>query len=468
MSEQTIENPQPSEQLSDVLLVLDKEKKTIQAVTGVDKNGELQTVDADKKNQSQFMRVDRNGDVFSNFFSNFWRQLKNPTHFSFFKVPAPEAGDIAKAMQKQLDTPTKKGEAIMEKHAVKEPKQQQQENKKDMETKPTPVQTSEYRFKEEQIDWETMHNLGLSKERLEKAGVLDTLLRGYKTNLLMPVSLNLGSAVTRMDARLSLQSSADGRAVVAIHGIRKEPNLNMPFFGHTFTEEDKENLLTTQNMGRVVDLTHPKTGEKIASIISIDRLTNEVIALRQQWMKIPDAIKSVPLNAAQKQTLLEGKPLYLEGMISKKGKPFNASVQYNADKRFIEFIFDRDNTNKQTQNRQTSQRQGKSYKAPEIFRGKVLTGQQYEKYNAGETVYVDGLINKKDEKYQGYITFDKTTGVTSFSFINPKKLKEKIQPTKAHKPKVAVNAGEKTSETTQPLKAHLQPKAPAKSKDLKR
>ena len=38
MSEQTNENPQQyPEQLSDVLLVMDKEKKKIQAVTGVDK-----------------------------------------------------------------------------------------------------------------------------------------------------------------------------------------------------------------------------------------------------------------------------------------------------------------------------------------------------------------------------------------------------------------------------------------------
>lgn len=464
MSEQTLKNPQLPEQLSDVLLVLDKEKNKIRAVTGIDKNGELQTVNASKQNQSRFMRVDKSGDVFSNFFSNFWRQLKNPTHFSFFKVSVSEAVDTAKAMQKQLDTPTQEGRAVMEKYNVKEP--QQQQSKKDMETTPVTPQTSEYRFKEEQIDWETMNNLGLSKERLEKAGILDPLLRGYKSNILMPISLNLGKAITRMDARLSLQPGNNGSAVVAIHGIRKEPNLSIPFFGHEFTKEDKENLLTTGNMGRVVDLTHPKTGEKIPSIISIDRLTNEVIALRQDWMKIPDAIKSVPLNAAQKQTLLEGKPLYLEGMISKKGTPFSASVQYNADKRFVEFLFDRSNTTKQTQNQQQEQ----LYKAPRIFRGKVLTDQQYEKYNAGVAVHIDGLINKKDEKYQGYITFDKTTGVTSFSFIDPKKLKEKIQPIGTHKPQLAVNPDGKTNGATQHLKEPLQPKQQntSNSKDLKR
>lgn len=492
MSEQTTTNPQYPEQLSDILLVLDKDKKKIQAVTGIDKNGELQTVDADKKNQSQFMRVDKSGDIFSNFFSNFWRQLKNPAHFNFFKVPASEAVDTAKEMQKQVDAPTKEGEAIMAKHEVKEPKEQK--NKKDMETAQTTPnatttqakpKTTEYRFKPEQIDWETMNNLGLSKERLEKAGVMDTLLRGYKTNILMPISLNLGTAVTRMDARLSLQPGENGSAVVAIHGIRKEPNLNTPFFGHEFTKEDKENLLKTGNMGRVVDLTNPKTGEKIPSIISIDRLTNEVVALRQDWMRIPNEFKGVTLNAEQKQTLLEGKPLLLEGMISKKGEPFSAPIQYNADKRFIEFLFDRSNAQNQTQSQQARQQGQPPYEAPRTFRGKELTDQQYEKYNAGITIYVDGLIDKKGEKYQGYATFTKETGKEQFSFTNPNKLKDKIQPTEAHKTQVAVNSDGKTNEATKNINEPLKPKqqapndkkqqqkqdarqAPAKFKGIKR
>jgi len=487
MSEQTTTTPQYPEQLSDILLVLDKEKKKIQAVTGINKNGELETVDPDKKNQSQFMRVDKSGDIFSNFFSNFWRQLKNPTHFSFFKVPALEAVDTAKQMQQQVDAPTKEGESLMTKHEVKEPKRQQQENKqenkKDMETAQATPGTSEYRYKPEQIDWETMNNLGLSKEYLEKKNLLDPLLRGFKTNELVPVSLNLGTAVTRMDARLSLQPGDNGNAVVAIHGIRREPNLNFPFFGHEFSKEDKKNLLQTGNMGRVVDLTNPKTGEKMPSIVSIDRLTNEVIALRQDWIKIPDEMKGVKLNEEQKQTLVEGKPLQLEGMISKKGEPFDATVQFNADKRFVEFLFDR-NVNR-GQNQQSEQQQGQPQEAPRTFRGKELTDQQYDKFKEGQTVYLDGLIDKKGQKYQGYITFDKETGKIGFSFNSPDKLKEKIQPKEENKTQVAVNSEGKTNEATrnvkEPLKTGQQtpkdnkqqkqqdtPKAPAKSKGIKR
>lgn len=279
-SEQSVQNA--PKQLSDILLVLDKEKMKIQAVKSIDENGKMETVDPTKKNQSDFMRVDKHGDFVSNFLSNFWRQLKDPTKFTFFKVSADEAVEKAKEFQKQVDSPTPEGEKEMKKHEVKnEPeKEQKQENKKDMATTQTTPETSEYRFKPEQIDWETMNNLGLSKEYLEKKNLLEPLLKGYKTNELVPISVNLGGAVVRTDARLSLQPTPDGSIVAAVHGIRREPNLNFEFFGHKFTDDDKKNLLETGNMGRVVDLKNPKTGEMMPSIISVDRLTNELIALK--------------------------------------------------------------------------------------------------------------------------------------------------------------------------------------------
>lgn len=76
MSEVTEKKQEMPEQLSDILLVLDKEKMKIQAVKSIDENGKMQTVDPTKKNESQFIRVDKHGDFISNFFSNFWRQLK--------------------------------------------------------------------------------------------------------------------------------------------------------------------------------------------------------------------------------------------------------------------------------------------------------------------------------------------------------------------------------------------------------
>ncbi|VTP94567.1 DUF3945 domain-containing protein [Sphingobacterium daejeonense] len=360
--EKETENQQvASEQLSDILLVLDKEKMKIQAVKSIDKSGKMETVDPTKKNQSEFMRVDKHGDFVTNFLSNFWRQLKDPTKFALFKVSADEAVEKAKEFQNQINNPTAEGKKKMEKHEVKnEPEQEQkQENKNDMTKTETTPETSEYRFQPEQIDWETMNNLGLSKEYLEKKNLLDPLLRGYKTNELVPISVNLGGAVVRTDARLSLQSTPEGDVVAAVHGIRREPNLNFEFFGHKFSDEDKQNLRQTGNMGRVVDLIDSKTGELMPSIISVDRLTNELIALKTDFIKIPDEVKGIKLNDEQKQTLVEGKPLFIEGMISTKGTPFDANVQFNADKRYVEFLFDRSN-NKQANPKQPT---GQSAKA---------------------------------------------------------------------------------------------------------
>ena len=486
MSEQIIDKENTPEQLSDILLVLDKEKMKIQAVKSIDENGKMETVDPTKKNQNQFMRVDKSGDFFSNFFSNFFSQLKNPTHFSFFKVPAPIAVEKAQEMQKQVDKPTPEGEKIMKEHEVKIEQQsdKKQVNQNNMATTQTTQEASEYRYKPEQIDWDTMTNLGLSKEYLEKRNLLEPLLKGYKTNELLPIGVNLGGTILRTDARLSLQQAEDGKVVVGIHGIKKEPNLHFEFFGHKFTDEDKKNLLETGNMGRVVDLKNSKTGELMPSIISIDRLTNDVIALRTDFIKVPDEIKGVKLDDAQKQTLMEGKPLKLEGMISTKGTEFSATVQFNADKRYVEFLFDRNNSNRQTHsNGQTQEnKQNQSQEAPKTFRGKELTDDQHKDFKAGQTIYIDGLKDKKGQPYQGYITFNKENGKTNFEF--PNQYKERIKPTEAHKTQTAVNSEGKTNEATknikEPLKSGQQtpknkqqqeqqekPKAPAKTRGKK-
>ena len=222
------------------------------------------------------------------------------------------------------------------------------------------------------------------------------------------------------------------------------------------------------------------------SIISVDRLTNELVALRTDFIKIPDEIKGVKLDDTQKQTLLEGKPLKLEGMISTKGTEFSATVQFNADKRYAEFLFDRSNSNQQTQNNgqnnQQNNQQNQTQEAPKTFRGKELTDEQNKDFKNGQTIYIDGLTDKKGQPYQGYITFNKENGKTNFEF--PNQYKERIKPTEAHKTQTAVNSEGKINEATKNIKEPLKsgqknpdskkqqeeqekPEAPAKSKGRK-
>ena len=452
------------EQLSDILLVFDKEEKQLKAVKGIDEKGELKTAPADSKSLDDFMKVDKQGNMLSNFFSNFMRQAQNPSRFSFFKIPIEKSVNTIEKLQNHLAKLTEKGKEYLKKYEVSPEQYIKQEQKAatlkqegetavaqtppeapaQAQSQNTPAQ-EELKYNPDAIDWETLQNLGVSRESLEKRNLLEPLLKGYKTNELVPISFNLGSTVTRFDARLSLRE-VDGKVAVAIHGMRKEPQLDYPFFGHEFSEEDKKNLLTTGNMGRTVELTNTKTGEKIPSIISIDKLTNEIIALRSEHIKVPDEIKGVKLSQEQKQTLKEGKPLFVEGMTSKKGEPFNATVQFNADKRYVEFLFE-DKAPKLAN-------QEKLTEAPTVIRGVTLTEEQHKELSKGNPVYLEGLQSKAGKTYSGYFTFDKDKGKVEMSFNNPQKditdkvssTKQKAETSKAKEEKRPQKQSEKTAQ----------------------
>ena len=68
--------PPAEGQEKDVLLVLDKQQGKVSAVKGIDKEGNLQTVPP--THGGEFMQVDKNSDVFSNFISNWKIQCKLP------------------------------------------------------------------------------------------------------------------------------------------------------------------------------------------------------------------------------------------------------------------------------------------------------------------------------------------------------------------------------------------------------
>ena len=183
------------EQMMDILLVLDKEKKTISAVKGVDENGELQTVPPE--NNSELLKFDRHGDFFSNFFSNMMNQLKNPTRFNFFKIPKIELPKIEPIIRDNFNHPTPENEAGIERYRVtpetvkQEAKKEQQETQTQQPQQPSketgataqaPQQPdkSKYVIDPDKVDWEALKNFGLSKEQLEKAKSLEPMLWWYK------------------------------------------------------------------------------------------------------------------------------------------------------------------------------------------------------------------------------------------------------------------------------------------------
>ena len=411
---QVTENPQ----MSDIVLVLDKMELLLQAVSDINKNGKYSTVPADKEHQNSFLKIDRYATFFENFLKNFWSQLKDPTHFGLFTMKEEEFDkpEVKQAIEDLAEgKKTKAVEEFLKKYEITPKNQTEQsinnQNSEEMAKKNQTQQpvveandqqhNNQYRYNESMINWDQLKNFGLSREYLQERGLLDSMLKGYKTNQLVPINLNFGSAVLRTDARLSLQQSNTGEVVLAIHGIRKQPELERPYFGHIFSEEDKKNLLETGNMGRVVEL-KGRNGEYIPSFISLDKMTNEVVAMRAENVYIPNEVKGVQLTDQEKNDLREGKKVYIEGMTAKSGNEFNAHIQVSAERRGIDFIFENDRIFNRT-----------------ALGGVELTKQQIEDLNAGKAIFVEDMQRKDGELFSSYVKLDEATGRPNYTRYNP-------------------------------------------------
>lgn len=448
------------EQMMDILLVFDKEKKTINAVKGIDENGELQTVPPKQEHNNDFLKVDKQGNALENFLKNFFNQLKDPTRFSFFKVAPEDTERTVKIIQENIKNPTPATDEMLDKIRI-EPKDLKVENPKESTIQEQKPDTNKYFIDPNKINWDDLKNLGITKEQLEKSKALEPMLRGYKSPSTFPIEANFGSMVMKTDARLSFRPDSEGNVVLAIHGIRKEPELDRPFFGHQFTDEDKKNLRETGNMGRIVDVKNYRTGELVPSFISIDKQTNELVSMKASSLKLPNEIKGVKLDEKQKAALMEGKAVFLENMISAKNKPFSAFVQVNAEKRSLEFIFpEKEQKQTQQQGQQQKNDQPEGVRIPKSLAGVELSDKQQADLRADKTIYVKGLKDKEGQEYNAYVKVNHEKGKLDFYKFNPDKAKEKakeITPANEHKTQVAVNSEGKTNEATKHTKEPLKP-----------
>ena len=432
------------EQFSELLMVHNKNdpKAGLGVVSQVDEKGNYRTVPPDRKHENSFLKFDRNSSILENFIRNFWRQFKEPTHFRLLRMTYNDykrnkqaLDDLAKGKQtdavkeflkhyeirprkqeEQQNTNEKENESMAKKQQP-QPEQQQQPQQpqqqpeqltqveqaaQGMEGQPAGEQQSPvYRYNENMIDWEALGKVGISKEMLEQSGALDGMLRGYKTNKTIPLTLNIDGVLTaKLDARLSFISN-EGQVVLGVHGIRKEPELSRPYFGHNFTEEEKKSLRETGNLGHPVDL-NLRGGDYEKCLVSIDRNTNELVAVRQEHVFIPNIVKGVTLDPDEIEKLKNGEPAFVDGMTSAKGKEFSATLQYSAERRGIEFIFPKD----QGFNQQT-------------LGGVQLSPNQLKMLTEGHTILVEDMKRTNGELFSAFVTLDSVTGKPTYTRSNP-------------------------------------------------
>lgn len=431
----------PVEQITELMLVHNKNdpKAGVRAVSEIDGQGKVKTVPADERNENSFLKFDKNSSILENFIKNFWSQLKNPTHFRLirmtvhdYKMNKQAIRDLAEGKQtdavkeflkryeirpkenrKEQNVNQEKTETMAKKQQQQpqqpqEPLQQSEVQQAAQGAQPQVPQAEQqpqaprYRYNEDMIDWNALEKIGVSKASLEQEGLLDSMLKGYKTNKLVPLTLTLDAATIRMDARLSLIPMQNGQVGLGIHGIRKEPQLERPYFGHIFTEEDKKNLRENGNMGRVAEL-NLRGGTTEPCLISIDKNTNELVAVRQEHVYVQDEVRGVKLSPDEIQTLKNGGQVFVDGMISNKGKEFSATLQYSAERRGLEFIFPKD----QVFNQQS-------------LGGVQLSPTQLKMLSEGHTILVEDMKRRNsDEVFSSFVTLDKVTGRPNYTRHNP-------------------------------------------------
>ena len=524
----------------DVLVVRDEKTGEISVVAGLSRDGTPKRVPAKAENTPDFLRFDRNSDLMDSFFRNFFRQCKEPSRFGFYRIAADQVENLLGVMKELLKDPEANKE-ILSAHKVdtsnyeKEAKQsegqaketassddasktqantekenvsseQTNEKKNDMEQKPEQTATEQQAQTAPGVKQNLISGNDVNLQELgAKYGIdfnsmneknMKALLNYGKTGLVI-VKPTFGGEQIEIQARLSFRKDDNDQLQLVPHFVRNEPKLDVAYKGYTFTPEDKKNLLQNGNLGKVVDFPAKNTGELRPHFISIDRLTNEIVDIPTNKVRIPDTIGKTPITKDDKRVLYSGIPLRKEIELA-NGRKFTPLLQVNVEQRGVEFVpgstrqaqgQKQNGDKKQTADKQEQKAEGdaggqKKQQDPNhllnedgtirrlnTYFKKELTEQQKDDYVAGKTIEIKEVPNKNGSgTYTAYVKFDFNKMQPRSYRNNPdlKQAKEQI-PTNENKTQVAVNEQGKTNEATKHTKEPLKPgqSAPKNEKQQK-
>lgn len=524
----------------DVLVVRDEKTGEISVVAGLSRDGTPKRAPAKTENTPDFLRFDRNSDLMDSFFRNFFRQCKEPSRFGFYRIAADQVENLLGVMKELLKDPEANKE-ILSAHKVdtsnyeKEAKQsegqaketassddasktqantekenvsseQTNEKENDMEQKPEQTATEQQAQTAPGVKQNLISDNDVNLQELgAKYGIdfnsmnekdMKALLNYGKTGLVI-VKPTFGGEQIEIQARLSFRKDDNDQLQLVPHFVRNEPKLDVAYKGYTFTPEDKKNLLQNGNLGKVVDFPDKNTGELRPHFISIDRLTNEIVDIPTNKVRIPDTIGKTPITKDDKRVLYSGIPLRKEIELA-NGRKFTPLLQVNVEQRGVEFVpgstrqaqgQKQNGDKKQTADKQEQKAEGdaggqKKQQDPNhwlnedgtirrlnTYFKKELTEQQKDDYVAGKTIEIKEVPNKNGSgTYTAYVKFDFDKMQPRSYRNNPdlKQAKEQI-PTNENKVQVAVNEQGKTHEATKHTKDPLSPgqSAPKNEKQQK-
>lgn len=494
--------------LEEVLVARNNDTGQVGAVTGLNEDGTPKMTDVKSAKLSDLVKFSKGQNPLEAFMSNFVRQCKNPSTFGFFRVPADRydtvgtvIGDLAQnpvanaemLKNNKVDLPQPAQDNKQEATQTAEPSKQspvevpEEKPQAQKETQEDETETKYQAIDESKIDWANLkEKWGIDREALKESGDLQEMLYNRKSK---PVNLTMNFAGEKypVEARLSFRSDDNGNVKVVPHFIHHDAKLDQDFMGYKFSKIDKANLMENGNLGKVVDLIDPATGEKVPSLVSRDRYTNELIAVPAKSVFVRDTFGQTKLTMAEIAQLKQGKPLPPKEILCRDGQTRTGVIQYNTDRRNLEFVpngvrwWNRIQGIKEEQKQDNSQtqkpekvNQTQKAESPDGQKAKVskdntwlledgrikplrnwnkhpLTPEQTREYAAGRVAVITDMPDDKGQPTTVYLQFDKDRMKPKMSLNDPR-----VTVAEESKTQKAVNHDGLTNEATKHVAEPLQ------------
>ena len=269
-----------------VMLVQNADDGRLQAVTGVDQDGNIQTADPTDQNVASLLNVNTQDSALEAFFKKFMEQAQNPVHTGIFVMTE---NALNKLIRIDFDP------EILENYRI-DPSER--------------LQTQEQR----QFEPRDVTKIDLAD--MEKKG--------------MRVSTK---------GRVALEEQADGSLRVVPHYWQERPDLDAPFHGVLLDEEAKTNLMNTRHAGKVIDL-ELEPGKLTPCYVSIDKWTNTLEPMPVSLLEKRARIKEADLSEGKQMDFYGGGKVLLEGYTTRAGYKRDAYIQIDAAERNYSFTYD--------------------------------------------------------------------------------------------------------------------------------
>lgn len=453
----------------EVLIARDNESGQVGAVIGQNPDGTPQVADVKSTPLSELIKFNKGQNPLEAFISNFMRQAKNPTLFSFFRLQEDKYELVGPAMADIIKNPGDNAE-MLKPYEVEMQSPSQAENQQ--QTPPTEEQQPRQApsdgirkapIDRNNIDWAKIEQQwGIKRDDLEKSGALDQMVYNHKSPQLFTVTPRFGDETFSLQAKLSFRTNPDGSYSLVPHFIRNEPQLDRDFRGYIFTKEDKAELRKTGNLGKPVELADPKTGELKKCLVSIDKLTNEIEAVPVDKIYIKPKVANIDLDMKAIGILKNGGLIKEQHVELPNGAKFTADLQYSASKRDIVFVNSDQYRQAQSQEKSEQQQVRDSWHNPDGSIKRLehwcklpLNEQQQADYLAGKKVLVGETKDKFGNDCTVYFQYNPEKRQPETTRVYPDRDKV-VGVAEESKTQYAVNNNGATNEATKNVQEPLQ------------